>query len=64
MNTDRMYEHEIDRWESEGGSFQLRKANSAKPFVSQPRSWVERKQKWHDGDCRKKNQQLKRYANS
>lgn len=64
MNTDRMHEHEIDRWENEGGSFQHRAPDSVSPFVFQPRSWVERKQKRHDGECRKKNQQLKRYSYS
>ncbi|PAY16143.1 hypothetical protein CKO51_28495 [Rhodopirellula sp. SM50] len=42
MNTDRMYEHEIDRWENEGGSFQHRAADSVNPIVFQSPSRVER----------------------
>jgi len=60
MNTDRMYEHEIDRWENEGGSLQHRETNVVNPFFLQPRSWIEKKKKRHDGECRPTNQRLRR----
>ncbi|QEF97798.1 hypothetical protein Mal15_18420 [Stieleria maiorica] len=62
MNIDRTHEHEIDRWENEGGSFLCRAAYIADPIGVQQWSWTERKQQRHDGECRKKNQQLKQHA--